>query len=194
MRIIRFADLVATPWKNGGGVTREVAVYPEGAGFDTFGWRLSIADVGSDGPFSRFEGVDRTLFLIDGTGLELEINGEKIVLDSPGDVARLDGEASVLSRLGRGKIRDFNVMTRRGAFQNHVEVREGSAFHADSTRSELESGLSANLLFLLETQDVFANGSAKGLQRHDAIFIEAGDMGIRHTGKVIHIRLRSTGM
>jgi len=59
--LIRGADLVASPWKNGGGVTREVAAFPEGAALDAFVWRVSVADVAQAGPFSRFAGIDRTL-------------------------------------------------------------------------------------------------------------------------------------
>ncbi|RAC78746.1 HutD family protein, partial [Burkholderia multivorans] len=83
--LIRAADLVASPWKNGGGVTREIAAgFPEaghadapgadapGAGaLDTFVWRVSVADVGAAGPFSRFDGVDRTLVLLSGAGMTL---------------------------------------------------------------------------------------------------------------------------
>jgi uncharacterized protein len=194
MKIIRFADLVATPWKNGGGVTREVAAYPEGAGFDAFGWRVSIADVAGDGPFSTFENVDRTLVLIDGTGLELTIDGTKSTLDSPGDRVSFAGEAAVSSHLGHGKIRDFNVMTRRGVFLHHVEMREGSGFHAESTGSEFESGLAVNLLFLLENQNVATNGSAKGLQRHDMIVVEAGDFDLWHSGRALHLRINPAAL
>ena len=50
--LIRGADLVASPWKTGGGVTREVAAYPLGAALDAFVWRVSVADVAQAGPFS----------------------------------------------------------------------------------------------------------------------------------------------
>lgn len=74
--LIRGADLVAAPWKNGGGVTREVAAVPEQAGLDSFVWRVSIADVAQAGPFSRFAGIDRTLVLLSGAGMLLDEIGE----------------------------------------------------------------------------------------------------------------------
>jgi environmental stress-induced protein Ves len=43
LHVLRARDVPATPWKNGGGVTREIAVHPQGAGFDDFVWRLSMA-------------------------------------------------------------------------------------------------------------------------------------------------------
>ncbi|CAB3752768.1 Protein Ves [Paraburkholderia solisilvae] len=70
--LIRAADLLAAPWKNGGGVTREIAAYPHAAGYDTFIWRVSLADVEQAGPFSRFAGVDRTLVLLSGAGMLLD--------------------------------------------------------------------------------------------------------------------------
>ena len=57
------------PWKNGGGSTDEIATYPRGAGLDAFDWRVSIAHVASDGPFSRFPGVERTITLLEGAGM-----------------------------------------------------------------------------------------------------------------------------
>ena len=54
MRIIRPADLVRMPWKNGGGETTEIAVSPEAAGLDRFDWRVSMARVARNGPFSEF--------------------------------------------------------------------------------------------------------------------------------------------
>ena len=67
-RLVGSSDLVRVPWKNGGGTTAEVAVHPPGAGLDDFDWRISMADVAVDGPFSRFPGVDRTLVLAEGRG------------------------------------------------------------------------------------------------------------------------------
>ena len=58
VRILRAADRVPAAWKNGGGVTREVASWPEQAGLDGFDWRISLAEVAAGGPFSVFPGVD----------------------------------------------------------------------------------------------------------------------------------------
>ena len=43
--VLRAADRIATPWKNGGGITREVAIWPPGSDFENFDWRVSIAEV-----------------------------------------------------------------------------------------------------------------------------------------------------
>ncbi len=120
VRLIRSADLVRVPWKNGGGTTAEVAVHPPGAGFDDFDWRISMADVAVDGPFSRFPGVDRTLVLAEGRDLVLDIEGDLRVLVRPGDAGSFAGEAETRARLHGGPIRDINVMSRRGRFAHRV--------------------------------------------------------------------------
>ena len=121
--MIRAADLVASPWKNGGGVTREIGAFPPGAALDTFAWRVSVADVGAAGPFSRFDGIDRTLVLLSGAGMTLaEAGGAKHVLDAP--LARVDfaGETAIDATLHDGATRDFNLMTRRSAARGSVDV------------------------------------------------------------------------
>jgi environmental stress-induced protein Ves len=70
-------DLHATPWKNGGGLTREVLWQPTGASLDDFDWRVSVAQIDSDGPFSAFPGIDRVITLIDGVGVQLRSEGAK---------------------------------------------------------------------------------------------------------------------
>ena len=74
-RLLRNADHRRMPWKNGGGETVEVIVHPEGASLSDFGWRVSMASVASDGPFSVFPGIDRTLAVLSGNGMALSIEG-----------------------------------------------------------------------------------------------------------------------
>ena len=129
--LIRGADLVAAPWKNGGGVTREVAAFPQGAGLDAFVWRVSIADVAQAGPFSRFAGIDRTLVLLSGAGMLLDEKVETsttntLALTQPLDIARFAGEAQIDARLVDGATRDFNLMVRRGAAVGETEVWRGA--------------------------------------------------------------------
>lgn len=126
MRVIRFASLALQPWKNRGGATRTLLCAPEGAGLEHFDWRISIADVSSDGPFSTFPGVERTLALIDGEGMILNIDGAEERLDASARIVSFPGELIVSARLVGGPARDFNVMTRRGKFVREVrEVRDG---------------------------------------------------------------------
>lgn len=111
-----------TPWKNGGGVTCEIAAYPAGASLDDFGWRVSTATVAMGGPFSRFEGIDRTLLVLSGKGLALQI-GEQ----PPATVTRetpaisFPGDIAVHAELLKGPVSDLNVMTRRSEWRSHVQ-------------------------------------------------------------------------
>jgi len=135
-RVIRNADLVRVPWKNGGGITAEVAAFPEGSRFETFGWRLSMADVASDGPFSSFPGIDRTLIVVEGDGIELDVEGIVYPLDAANPKLSFSGDDITTGRLLSGPIRDLNVMTRRGQFRHRTRfVESGVALLSEDTRA-----------------------------------------------------------
>lgn len=114
MRLLRAADRPAVPWKNGGGLTYEIATFPVGAGIDDFEWRVSIAEVASSGPFSHFDGCDRILTVLDGQ-LELRFiaDGGNTVL-CPGQSLWFPGDVAVMGNPIVGPVRDLNVMVRRG--------------------------------------------------------------------------------
>ncbi|MFG2663779.1 HutD family protein [Streptomyces sp. NPDC048387] len=136
-RILRAADRTAAPWKNGGGVTREIAAGPEGAGTEDFDWRVSLAEVSADGPFSRFPGVDRTLTLAEGAGMELTLAGARRRLDEryvPGD---FPGDEPTDCRLLDGPVVNFNVMYRRGRVEAHTAVILGALALAAPPRTTL---------------------------------------------------------
>ena len=126
MAVQRFdrAWLPATPWKNGGGVTREIVCQPPGASLEGFEWRVSIAHIASDGPFSAFPGVDRVITLLEGAGVRLQAMDGRFDhrLDSPLDPFAFDGEIPVTGTLLAGHCHDFNVMTRRAAWRASVRV------------------------------------------------------------------------
>jgi environmental stress-induced protein Ves len=125
-RILSPADYRRMPWKNGGGHTHEIAVYPESAGMAAFAWRVSVAEVARDGPFSRFPGVDRTLVLLTGNGVRLEGSGTPLDLRIPYEPVTFTGDAEFDCVLTDGPVRDFNLMVRRDAATGEVVVvREG---------------------------------------------------------------------
>lgn len=125
MRHLPARDRKAVPWKNGGGVTVEIAVHPEGAGFDTFDWRVSLASVASDGPFSLFPAVDRTLTVLTGAGIDLTVGGAAPVrLDPSVAPFAFPGDVAASATLVDGPIEDLNVMTRRGRM-THTVARRG---------------------------------------------------------------------
>ena len=126
MTIVPFDRLQAVPWKNGLGITREIAVEPQGATMDDFTWRVSIADVDTASPFSRFPGIDRTIVLLEGNGFTMRLDGEhEHALTMPCVPFAFAGEVGVEVALAGGATRDFNLMVRRGAAHGAIDVVHG---------------------------------------------------------------------
>ncbi len=114
-----------TRWKNGGGWTTELGIEPATADLHgDFDWRVSIADIEGDGPFSLFPGVERDLFLLEGVGMLLDIDGVEQRLDQPLQRVHFDGEARVECRLIKGPTRDFNVMVRARSIVAYIAASE----------------------------------------------------------------------
>lgn len=121
IRRLRAADYRRVRWKNDGGWTTEIALREGDGGFL---WRVSIAEIERDGPFSHFPGVDRVLMLLDGSGIELDVDALPAHrLSRRFEQLAFAGEATVDCRLLAGPTRDFNVMTRRGAVRAQVLAR-----------------------------------------------------------------------
>ncbi|MGO4386004.1 HutD family protein [Microvirga sp. 2YAF29] len=145
-RLIRNQDLIRVPWKNGGGTTAQVASFPEGSTLDTFGWRISMADVASDGPFSSFPEIDRTLIVVEGAGIEIEMAGISHRLDPASPLLSFPGDVPTQARLLAGPIRDLNVMTRRGQFSHRTAfVQAGDITPSKDCRAAFLFGLDAAL-------------------------------------------------
>ncbi len=115
---VHLADVPATRWRNGGGMTRELAAWPTDGDWQ---WRMSVAEVGASGPFSRFEGVTRWFAVLQGAGVTLDVR-------TPGDSGEngacehcltqhepalcFDGGATTQCTLIDGPTQDFNLMVR----------------------------------------------------------------------------------
>lgn len=153
MRILRAEDHRSMPWKNGGGVTTEIAVSPAGAGLDDFDWRVSMARVEGSGPFSQFTGIDRTLAVLEGEGIVLEIAGRApttVNLATP--PLSFPADVPTAATLIGGPITDLNVMSRRGRVTHSVERL--------TVTTAVEIGTKARTtLVLCVTGDVIVSGS-----------------------------------
>ena len=125
MRIIRFTDLQQTRWKNGGGITREIAIARAG---DALIWRLSIADVGVGGPFSKFGALNRILTVIEGHGMELISEEGTLQADYAVPVS-FDGALEIQSRLKNGPLRDLNLIYNPSFCMGHAEVITAPSKH-----------------------------------------------------------------
>jgi len=122
LRLLTPADFHSMPWKNGAGRTTEIAVHPEGATLDAFDWRVSIAEVERDGPFSRFPGVDRTIVLLGGAGMHLRSSVREVELATRFAPEEVSGDDAIECALVGGPCRDFNAMFRRGRARGRVAV------------------------------------------------------------------------
>jgi hypothetical protein len=121
MNILRSASYRRMAWKNGGGETTEIAIAPAGATLDKFDWRVSMARVGTSGPFSIFPGIDRTLAVIEGDGIVLHPAGRgEIRLDTGSAPCAFPADLAVGATLIGGAIDDLNVMTRRGTYRHFL--------------------------------------------------------------------------
>lgn len=162
MQIIRFAELKAEPWRNGGGVTREVASHPsaDGSGWD---WRVSLADVTRAGGFSPFPGMERLLTVVDGELLLLRVDGAERPVEKYRPF-RFDGGAATSATLPTGDIRNLNVITRAGAYKAYTSVLELSKKRAHPV-------FQGQVAVLLQGQASVSAGSAgaSDLGRYDAV-------------------------
>jgi uncharacterized protein len=122
VRRLTSQDYRKMPWRNGGGVTTELLVEPPSS--DRFLYRVSVADVASDGPFSRFEGYDRHIMLVDGAGMTLDCGEHgRIDLTARYEPRTFSGDWEVHGKLTAGAVRDFNLIVDRARATSSLEVR-----------------------------------------------------------------------
>jgi environmental stress-induced protein Ves len=126
-RLVAPSEYRRMPWKNGGGLTEEIATHPDDAGLDGFDWRVSIAEVARNGPFSRFPGIDRSITLIEGGGMRLTGGDRDIVMRTPFEPYAFGGEVPIDCALIDGPIRDFNAMVRRDRARGTVTAARANA-------------------------------------------------------------------
>lgn len=112
--LLNQANYKVMKWKNGRGETSEIARLPEA---DPFIWRLSMAPVIENGPWSLFPGYDRYLTLVEGKGLKLN---DKVI--NFGEVIKFSGDENISAELIDGKIIDLNLIVRRSEVQVKYEV------------------------------------------------------------------------
>lgn len=174
MKVCRADSYAVMRWKNGGGSTTEIAVSPEGASLDDFDWRISMARIEQDGPFSAFSGVDRTLTLLDGPRVELRVGNRDVTLTADRPSLRFTGEDRVTASVPAGPIVDFNVMTRRlrcrHRFEQMAVAGERNLSHAGGT----------TILFLAEggrLTCVDGTGRTVMLERRDSLILTHDDAG-----------------
>ena len=171
MRRLTTADYRTMPWANGRGTTVELL---REDGPDGLLFRLSMASVIEDGPFSVFPGIERNLTVISGPGFRLDGPGLSLPCKPLVPVA-FAGDLPLLAA-GTGRIAsvDFNVMTARALPRPDVAVH-----HAPVT-------LPAGGILCLFALDLGVINSLP-VQRHDLVITEASAR-IDGAGQVIAVR------
>ena len=153
-------------WKNGAGYTVELA-RSAGESLDTFDWRISMADVKSAGDFSRFNGMQRILTVLEGQGIELYIDDEYESLTTLQSV-QFSGESATRCELIDGPIRDFNLIYEPKQFHARLQ------WYFEPTKTEIFS--SADLIFIFnqstELLDIEIDGQIFQMQHQESLYIE----------------------
>lgn len=121
VRPFSIAETTPEPWKNGGGVTRTLS--SRRSEYGTI-WRISVADIEKDGPFSVFPGIDRVSVLMRGPGLRLIGDGVSLNFPELGSKAKYCGEAQLEARLGGSPARFLNIMTQNNRATAQVLLQQ----------------------------------------------------------------------
>lgn len=131
-KLITPADYKTVPWKNGRGLTKELAVH-FGDDKERYLWRISIAGVTEDGHFSDFLNYDRTLMMLEGNGINLKYSdGTENMLERPYDIAKFSGDLITEGKLTDGHIKDFNVIAlREKCLTDTVIISKDDQFQMD---------------------------------------------------------------
>jgi len=110
LRLIHAQECAPQPWRNGGGKTRELLVWPPRGEWQL---RISRADIAANGPFSAFPGVQRWFAVLEGAGVALALPVPHTLCagDAP---LEFDGAAAPDCHLLEGPTQDLNLMARQG--------------------------------------------------------------------------------
>ncbi len=156
-------------WKNGGGEMAEIVISPAGSDEENFKWRIAIARIDADGPFSLFPGINRTFMIVGGKGVRLEVDGSepvRITHKSPPFV--FPGERATMAILIDGPTVALNVMARRGVVQTRVGlIDEPSQFVPGSEAYSV-------LVWARGRAEVEIEGQTMTLGTHDGVIFDAG--------------------
>jgi len=168
----RFEDQQVVPWRNGGGITREIAVSTGAESPFEMLWRVSAATVAAPGPFSRFEGIDRTLAVIAGNGLVLVTGTDRVTLTTDTAPYAFDGETAIDAYNVDGATIDLNVMTRRGHFVHSIKRIRSAAPVTITGHKDVTT-----MLFFCGEAEISATGTITTARMGDALVdIGRGDV------------------
>lgn len=119
------------PWRNGGGVTRELLAWPPG----TADWhvRVSVAEITQDGPFSAFPGINRWFAVLQGAGVKLHFADGDVAMTASSAALNFDGAAAPGCMLIDGPTHDLNLMLRENAGHGGLlNAAAGETWHSNA--------------------------------------------------------------
>lgn len=124
LQVIDVNRVAAVPWRNGGGLTRELLAWPDATNWHC---RISVADITADGAFSSFPGIDRWFAVLEGDGVVLHFATHREALDTRSPPLHFDGAATPQCSLQGSATRDLNLMLRRGTGNGVMQRVHGDA-------------------------------------------------------------------
>tara|TARA_R110002050_G_scaffold9504_2_gene33459 strand:- start:32925 stop:33512 length:588 start_codon:yes stop_codon:yes gene_type:complete len=120
VQIHRAIDYVSLPWKKGTGSTKEIA-RDQGEGLANFGWRLSLADVIESGDFSTFNSYQRIITVLEGDGMQLEIDGQQSHPIKQLNPFAFSGDSQVNCQLLGSTLRNVNLIYSSQRYQARLQ-------------------------------------------------------------------------
>jgi environmental stress-induced protein Ves len=126
----------AIPWKNGGGLTRELVAWPNA---QLWSWRMSVAEISRSGPFSQFDGVERWFAVLVGAGVRLDVgkdpNAGAHNLTPDATPLCFAGDLPADCTLVNGAAQAFNLMLRHGSAKGRmVRVAGHCSLNVDDSK------------------------------------------------------------
>lgn len=119
---IKLQDVPPSPWKNGGGTTQALVCWPNSTEWI---FRMSVARIDSDGPFSEFKGVSRWFAVLQGEGVALQFPEKRVVLGAKDPVLQFSGDSPCHCCLTDGPTLDFNLMV-QGISANMTRINRSN--------------------------------------------------------------------
>jgi uncharacterized protein len=166
------------PWKNGGGITHEI-LKREDAG--KLQWRLSIAEVASDGPFSIFAGLSRILTVFEGDGLTLHTPTDSLEA-LPHQPIAFSGDVPIDCTRKSNVVTDFNVIFDPTHWRATVNIQRAN--HILNITCALNQSHAALVLGN-------ATSGNSSIPTRSLVYLETGSAKIECDGPIIHVMLNA---
>jgi environmental stress-induced protein Ves len=184
-RLVPADSFRAMPWRNGGGTTWEIARgridgRPKGDNDGEWHWRLSLAEIAADGPFSTFPDVDRLLTVVAGAGIDLTIDGAEPRRLDRGDSIQFRGEAASGCALVAGPTRDLNLM---------VDRRVARLVPGNEERRMMAAADDTIVLYALEEVALRIEAERRVVAAGDAIIGAGGAEAVIERGRAVWARV-----